>query len=78
MLAKGGFILKEFVSNVSGVLSTLNRKENPNKGIVKALAVEDESCHFLGLEWNYRFDTTVVRRRTTPDRKLSAQNHSRS
>ena len=66
LLAKGGFSLTNFVSNVRSVLSILNRTLNPIDGNVKALAVEDESSIVLGLKWNYQFDTLVVSRGTTP------------
>ena len=49
------------------VTSTVNRIENPTNGNVKTLAAEDESCHVLGLEWNYRFGTLVVNRGTNSD-----------
>ena len=68
MLTKGGFTLTKFVSIVRGVLSTLNRMENPATGNVKALVAEDDSSNVLGLEWNYRFDTLDISRGTTPDR----------
>ena len=51
-LAKGGFTLKKFVSNVGGVLSTLNRMEKSSNGNVKALAAADVSSHVLGLKWS--------------------------
>ena len=68
MLAKGGFTLTNFVSKVRGVLSTLNRTENPIDGNVKDLAAKDEASHVLGLKWNYQYDTLVVNRRNSPDR----------
>ena len=68
MLAKGGFTLTKFVSNVRGVLSALNRKQKLMDGNVKALAAEDESSHVLGLKWNYQFDTLVFSNGTSPDR----------
>ena len=68
MLAKGGFALTIFVSNVCSVFSTINGTENLSHGNVKALAAEDVSSHVLELEWNYRLDTLVVSRGTTPDR----------
>ena len=71
MLAKGGFTLPNFISNISGVLSTLKRMENPTNGKMKALAADDDSYHVLGLEWNYRLDTLVVIRGTTPDGSLT-------
>ena len=67
MLAKGGFTLTKFVSNVCSVLSALNRKENPTNSNVKALSAEDESSHVLGLKGNYQFDILVVSRGTSPD-----------
>ena len=71
MSAKKGFTRTKLVSNLRGELSTLNRMENPIAGNVKASAVEDESSHVLGLEWNYQFYTLAVSRGTGPDRNLT-------
>ena len=68
MLAKGGFTLTKLVSNVRGVLPTLNRIENPTNGNVKALAANEESSHVLGQKGIYRFDTLVLSHGTSPDR----------
>ena len=66
MLAKGGFTLTKFVSNVSGVLPTLDGIEKPTNGNVKTIAAVDESFRVLGLKKKYRFDTIVVSRGTSP------------
>ena len=53
---------------MSTVFSFLTWMKNPTSGNVKALAAKDDSSQVLGLEWNYRFDTLVVNRGTTPHR----------
>ena len=62
MIAKDGFTLTKFVSNVHDVLSTLNLADKPTNGNVKALAVEGESSLVFGLNWNYPCDNLVVSR----------------
>ena len=60
MLSKGGFTSTKFVTNVPNIP---NRLDPNNKLGTKTddqlLAAADENSHFLGLKWNYRFDTLV-------------------
>ena len=68
MLAKGGFKLTKFVSNVSSLVNNVDPKSQlPTDSTEKVLATDEETSHVLGLKWNHSRDTLVVSRGTTPD-----------
>ena len=68
MLAKGGFKLTKFVSNVPSLVNRVDSKSQlPTHSTEKVLATDEETSHVLGLKWNHSRDTLVVSRGTTPD-----------
>ena len=68
MLAKGGFKLTKFVSNVTGLVNNVDSNSQlSNKSTEKVLATDEDTSHVLGLKWNHSRDTLVVSRVTTPD-----------
>ena len=68
MLAKGGFKLTKFVSNVASLVNNVDPKPQlPTDPTEKVLATDEETSHVLGLKWNHSRDTSVVCRGTTPD-----------
>ena len=68
MLAKGGFNLTKFVSNVPGLVKIVDpRYQLPAESNEKVLITDEETSHVLGLKWNPSRDTLVVSRQTTPD-----------
>ena len=68
MLAKGGFNLTKFVSNVLGLVKIVDPKyQLPSESNEKVLVTDEETSHILGLKWNHSRDTLVVSRGTTPD-----------
>ena len=64
LLAKGGFNLTKFVSNINHLPAELQQSGElvPTVGKVPK---QDESSHVLGLEWNHACDTLVVGRGTS-------------
>ena len=64
LLAKGGFKLYKFVSNLNQLPTELESNLTPNQE--KAIPSANES-HVLGLKWNHSSDTLVVSRGTCPD-----------
>ena len=68
MLAKGGFKLTKFVSNVPSLVNRVDPKSQlPIDSTEKVLATDEETSHVLGSKWNHSRDTLVVSRGTTPD-----------
>ena len=68
MLAKGGFKLTKFVSNIPSLVNNVVLKSQlPTDSTEKVLATDDETSHVLRLKWNHSRDTLVVSRGTTPD-----------
>ena len=68
MLAKGGFKLTKFVSNVPSLVNNVDSKSQlPTDSTEKVLVTDEETSHALGLKWNHSRDTLVVSRGTTPD-----------
>ena len=68
MLAKGGFNLTKFVSNVPGLVKIVDPKyQLPAESNEKVLVTDEDTSHVLGLKWNHSRDTLVVSRGTTPD-----------
>ena len=67
MLAKGGFKLTKFVSNVPRLVNSVDPNSQPTKSTEKVLATDQETSHVLGWKWNHSRDTLVVSRGTTPD-----------
>ena len=67
MLAKGGFKLTKFVSNVPSLVNNVDPKSKlPTNSTEKVLATDEETTsHVLGLKWNHSRDTLVVSRGTT-------------
>ena len=68
MLAKGGFNLTKFVSNVPRLVKIVESKyQLPAESNEKVLVTDEDTSHVLGLKWNHSRDTLVVSRGTTPD-----------
>ena len=67
MLAKGGFKLTKFASNVPKLVNSVDPNSQPTESTEKVLATDKETSHVLGLKWNHSRDTLVVSRGTTPD-----------
>ena len=68
MLAKGGFNLTKFVSNVPGLVKIVDPKyQLPAESNEKVLVTDEDTSHVLALKWNHSRDTLVVSRGTTPD-----------
>ena len=67
LLARGGFKLTKFVTNVPSILSRLQPNTELPQGEIKVLPTAEDSSHVLGLKWNHRADTLVVSRGTSPD-----------
>ena len=68
MLAKGGFKLTKFVSNVPSLVNSVDPKSQlPTDSTEKILATGEETSYVLGLKWNHSRDTLVVSRGTTPE-----------
>ena len=68
MLAKGGFKLTKFVSNVPSLVNYVDPSSQPStESTEKVLVTDEETSHVLGLKWNHSRDTLVVSRGTTPD-----------
>ena len=65
LLAKGGFKLTKFVSNVDQLPFELEPNLTPNQG--EAIPSADECSRILGFKWNHSSDTLVVSRGTCPD-----------
>ena len=65
LLARGGFKLTKFVSNVSQLPTKLEPDLTSNQE--KAVPSAEEYSHVLGLKWNHSSDTLVVSRGTNPD-----------
>ena len=71
MLAKGGFNLTKFVSNIEHLPAELQHSGKPAPADAKVLPKLDESSHVLGLKWNLASDTLIVSRGTSPDTNQS-------
>ena len=67
MLAKGGFNLTKFVSNIDHLPAELQHSGKPAPADAKVIPKPDESSHVLGLKWNHASDTLIVSRGTSPD-----------
>ena len=68
MLAKGGFKLTKFVSNVPSLVNSVDPKyQLPTVSTEKVLATDEETSLVLGLKWNHSRKILVVSRRTTSD-----------
>ena len=68
MLAKGGFNLPKFVSNVPGLVKIVDPKyQLPAESNEKVLVTDEDTSHVLGFKWNHSRDTLVVSRGATPD-----------
>ena len=68
MLAKGGFKLTKFVSNVPSLFSNVDpNSQLSTESTGKLLATDEETSHVMGLKWNHSRDTLVVSRGTTLD-----------
>ena len=65
MLAKGGFNLTKFVSNIEHLPAEL--QHSGNSVDAKVIPKPGESSHVLGLKWNHASDTLIVSRGTSPD-----------
>ena len=65
LLAKGGFKLTKFVSNVSQLPTKLEPDLTSNEE--KEIPSAEECSHVLGLKWNHSSDTLVVSRGTSHD-----------
>ena len=65
LLAKGGFKLTKFVSNVSQLPTKLEPDLTSNQE--KEIPIAEECSHVLGLKWNHSTDTLVVSRGTSHD-----------
>ena len=67
MLAKCGFNLTKFVSNIHHLSTEQQHSGKPAPADAKVNPKPDESSHVLGLKWNQAFDTLIVSRGTSPD-----------
>ena len=67
MLAKGGFNLTKFVSNIDHLPAELQHSGKSAPADAKVIPKPDESSHVLGLKWNHASDTLIVSRGTSPD-----------
>ena len=67
MLAKGGFNLTKFGSNIDHLPAELQHSGNSAPADAKVNPKPDESSHVLGLKWNHASDTLIVSRGTSPD-----------
>ena len=68
MLAKGGFKITKFVSNVPSLVNNVDANSQlSTESTEKVLATDEDTSHVLGLKWNHTSDTLVVSRGTTPD-----------
>ena len=66
LLAKGGFNLTKFVSNITNLPAELQQSSELAPTDEKVIPKPDESTHVLGLKWNHVCDTLVVSRGTSP------------
>ena len=66
LLAKGGFNLTKFVSNIAHLPPDLQQSGELAPTDEKVIPKPDESSHVLGLKWNHACDTLVVSRGTSP------------
>ena len=66
LLAKGGFNLTKFVSNINHLPAELQQSGELAPTDEKVIPKPDESSHVLGLKWNHACDTLVVSRGTSP------------
>ena len=67
MLAKDGFNLTKFVSNINHLPAELPHSGKPAPTNAKVIPKPDESSHVLGLKWNHVSDTLIVSWGTNPD-----------
>ena len=65
LLAKGGFNLTKFVSNITHLPAELQQSGELALTDEKVLPKQDEYSHVLGFKWNHACDTLVVSRGTS-------------
>ena len=66
LLAKGGFNLTKFVSNINHLGAELQQSGELAPTDEKMIPKPEESSHVLGLKWNHASDTLVVSQGTSP------------
>ena len=76
MLAKSGFKLTKFVSNVPSLIDNVHPSfQLSTESTEKVLATDAETSHILSLKWIHSHETLVVSRGTTPDLNRPVTQH---